>query len=99
MAALDGSVTEKFGGLDLWGKRGVARPKSEAGDVRRIYPGPKVQLDGACAERRDCCLAYFHSHILETVSPEASTSYSKGPHALLRRASFFEAVRKKSIPR
>ena len=42
---------------------------------------------------------YFHSHILETVAPEASTSYSKATHALLRRASFCEAVRKNSIPR
>jgi hypothetical protein len=46
-----------------------------------------------------CCCGYFHSHILETVAPEGSTSYSKATHALLRRASFCEAVRKKSIPR
>src|SRR5437868_3662223 len=26
---------------------------------------------------------YFHSHILETVSPEVSTSYSNAPQALL----------------
>ena len=36
--------------------------------------------------------AYFHSHIFEMVLPEASTSYSKAPQALLTRASFWEAV-------
>ena len=42
---------------------------------------------------------YFHSHILETVSPEASTSYSKAPQALLSRASFLDAVLKYNMPR
>ena len=45
------------------------------------------------------CSRYFHSHILETVLPVASASYSKAPHALFRRVSFCEAVLKKSMPR
>jgi len=40
---------------------------------------------------------YFHSHILEIVLPEPSTSYSKAPQALLIRASFWDAVWKNSI--
>lgn len=42
---------------------------------------------------------YFHSHILETVLPELSTSYSNAPHVLFSRASFGDAVLKNSIPR
>src|SRR6516225_8697836 len=41
---------------------------------------------------------YFHSHVFETVAPWASTSYSKAAHTLFRRASFFEAVLKNSMP-
>lgn len=44
-------------------------------------------------------LLYFHSHILETVLPLASTSYSKAPQALFNFASFLDAVRKNSMPR
>jgi len=43
--------------------------------------------------------SYFHSQILEIVLPEGSTSYSKAPQALLSRASFWESVRKNSMPR
>jgi hypothetical protein len=35
---------------------------------------------------------YFHSQILETVLPAASTSYSKAPQLLLSCASFCDAV-------
>src|SRR5215472_15967177 len=43
--------------------------------------------------RADAYFAYFHSQILEVVLPVASTSYSKTPRALFRRASFCEVVR------
>ena len=42
---------------------------------------------------------YFHSQIFETVLPSAPTSYSKAPHALFNRASFFDVVLKNNIPR
>lgn len=42
---------------------------------------------------------YFHSQTLEIVLPEASTSYSNAPQVLFTRASFFDAVRKNSMPR
>jgi hypothetical protein len=42
---------------------------------------------------------YLHSQVLETVLPLASTSYSKAPQALFIFASFFDAVRKNSMPR
>ena len=36
---------------------------------------------------------YFHSQTFEMVLPAGSTSYSKTPHALFKRASFCEGVR------
>ena len=42
---------------------------------------------------------YFHSHIFEMVFPAPSMSYSKAAQALLRRASFCEAVLKNNMPR
>jgi len=73
-------------------------------DLHRVCPHsislrPTALTRDAAKYGAPTVIAYFHSHILETVAPAASTSYSKATHALLRRASFCEVVRKKSMPR
>jgi len=85
--------SQKVFHLGAWKRKQNNLPRAETGGgdrlgrcVARIKRG---RLDG---------FAYFHSHIFEMVAPLASTSYSKAPQALLRRASFFEVVLKNNMP-
>ena len=66
--------------LNLWGRAIVRRGSAEG------------EAGGWTLSRGQRDQVYFHSHSFEVVAPFASTSYSKAAHALLRRASFLEAV-------
>ena len=73
--------------------------RQEEGRARELTVARAEPTTRATAVPQHLAQFYFHSHTLEIVLPEASTSYSKAPHAPFIRASFCEVVRKNAMPR
>jgi hypothetical protein len=83
-------------GVKVLSVQGHRQVNSAAGSS--IFPTPEAFLNPESSDQVDRW-PYFHSQTVEVVAPDASTSYSKAPQALLSGASFCDVVRKKSMPR
>ena len=83
--------------LDLF--KATATPH-DSGFAPYIKPqGTQASTSETLETHQNGLQPYFHLVDLETVPPSPSTSNSKAPQALLRRASFWDVVRKNNMPR